>query len=78
MKIPTIYLSSNIKFLRAQHKKTQNDLAKLCGKKNTAISNWEKIIREPSSIDLAILANYFNVNVDDFLLKDLRNDIKND
>lgn len=77
MKIPTIYLSSNIKFLRAQHKKTQNDLAKLCGKKNTAISNWEKGIREPSSIDLAILANYFNVSVDDLLLKDLKKEIIN-
>ena len=72
MKTPKIYLSSNIKFLRTYYRKTQSDLAKICHKKNTAVSNWESGTREPNSIDLARLANYFNISIDDFMLKDLR------
>ena len=67
-----LYLSSNIKYLRQIRGKTQEDLAKICGKKNTAISNWENGIREPSAIDLAKLANYFNVSIDDLVINDLR------
>lgn len=72
LETPKIFLSSNIKFLRTYYKKTQSDLAKICNKKNTAISNWESGTREPNSIDLARLANFFNISIDDFLLKDLR------
>ena len=68
-----LYLSSNIKYLRQVRGKTQEDLAKICNKKNTAISNWENGIREPSAIDLARLANYFNVSIDDLVIKDLKN-----
>lgn len=72
MDIHKLYLSTNIKHLRVINGKTQNDLAKLCGKKNTAISNWEKGIREPDALDLAIIANFFNISIDDLMLKDLR------
>lgn len=74
MNIEKIYIASNIKHLRLLNKKTQDDIAKLCDKKNTAISNWEKGIREPDSIDLAKLSNYFNVSIDDLMKKDLRFD----
>lgn len=70
-----IYISSNLRYLRKKYKKTQNDIAKLCNKKNTAISNWEKGIREPNAIDLAILAKTFNISIDDLILKDLKDDI---
>lgn len=69
-----IYIASNLKHLRIVNKKTQEDIAKLCDKKNTAISNWEKGIREPDSIDLAKISNYFNVSIDDLMKKDLRFD----
>lgn len=72
MSIHKLYLSTNIKHLRVINGKTQNDLAKLCGKKNTAISNWEKGIREPDALDLAVIANFFNVSIDDLMLKNLR------
>ena len=72
MKNNKIYIASNLKYLRSVNKKTQGDLAKLCNKKNTAISNWEKGIREPNSIDLAKISNYFNVSIDDLIKKDLR------
>lgn len=74
MKKEDLYIASNIKFLRLTHGKTQEDLAKVCNKQNTAISNYEKGIREPDSVDLANIANYFNITVDDLLTKDLRFD----
>lgn len=67
-----IYLSTNIKYLRKLNKKTQEEIAELCAKKKTAVCNWEKGIREPSAIDLAILSEYFNVSADDMIKKDLR------
>lgn len=67
-----LYLSTNIKYLRTINKKTQEELAYVCGKKNTAVSNWEKGIRQPDAIDLAIISNFFNISIDDLMLKDLR------
>ena len=71
MKKEDLYIASNIKFLRVTHGKTQEDLAKICNKLNTAISNYEKGIRKPDPVDLTNIANYFNVTVDDLLTKDL-------
>lgn len=66
------YLASNIKYLRNKKNKTQQDIANYCGKTNTAISNWEKGIREPDATDLAKLSNYFSISLDDLILKDLK------
>lgn len=74
MNIDKIFISTNIKHLRTINNKTQEDIAKLCNKKNTAVSNWEKGIREPDSIDLAKISNYFNISIDDLMKKDLRFD----
>lgn len=68
------YLSSNIKHLRIINGKTQQEIADMCGKQNTAVANWEKGIRVPDAVDLAILSQYFNVSINDLLLKDLRFD----
>ncbi len=73
MRKEDIYLSSNLKYLRMINHKTQEEVAKYCDKKNTAISNWEKGIREPDAVDLANLAECFNISVGDLLLKDMRN-----
>ena len=59
-----LYLATNIKYLRVINKKTQEELANVCGKKNTAVSNWEKGIREPDAVDLSVLSNLFNVSID--------------
>lgn len=67
-----LFLATNIKYLRVANQKTQKELADACGKKNTAISNWEKGIRQPDAIDLAIISNFFNISIDDLMLKDLR------
>ena len=67
-----LFLSSNIKHLRILRGKTQEEIGKICNKTNTAIANWEKGIREPDAIDLSLLANYFDVSIDDIVKKDLR------
>lgn len=72
MKNKNIFLSSNLKHLRNIKGKTQQEVADYCDKANTAISNWEKGIREPDVIDLAKLSNFFNIPIDDLMLKDLR------
>lgn len=72
MENKNIFLSSNLKYLRNIKKKTQQDVADYCDKANTAISNWEKGIREPDAVDLAKLSDFFNVPIDDLMLKDLR------
>lgn len=72
MENKNIFLSSNLKYLRNIKGKTQQDVADYCNKANTAISNWEKGIREPDAVDLAKLSDFFNVPIDDLMLKDLR------
>lgn len=66
------FIASNIKHLRVTKGVTQGQLAKVCNKGNTAIGNWENGIREPSAVDLANLANFFGVSIDDLIKKDLR------
>jgi transcriptional regulator with XRE-family HTH domain len=67
-----LYISTNLQYLRKTHQKTQRDIGNLCNKTDTAVSNWEKGIREPDATDLGIIANYFNTTVDDLMFKDLR------
>ena len=69
-----IFLASNIKYLRVLNGKTQEEIGTLCNKTNTAVSNWEKGIREPDAVDLFTLSNYFNISIDDLMAKDLRFD----
>jgi transcriptional regulator with XRE-family HTH domain len=66
------FISTNIKHLRLSKGITQQQLAKVCNKGNTAVNNWEKGIREPNAVDLANIANFFNVSIDDLIKKDLR------
>lgn len=69
-----IFLASNLKHLRMLNKKTQEEVGEICNKTNTAVSNWEKGIREPDAVDLFTLSNYFNISIDDLMAKDLRFD----
>lgn len=69
-----IYTSTNLQYLRKLNKKTQQDIGNLCNKGDTAVSNWEKGIRDPDGVDLAKISNYFGITVDDLMFKDLRFD----
>lgn len=66
------FIGSNIKYLRTTRGITQVQLAKVCNKGNTAINNWERGIREPNAVDLANIANFFGVSIDDLIKKDMR------
>lgn len=65
-------IKNNLKYLRNEIGKSQDDIGKIVNKGNTTISNWEKGIRSPDAVDLALLANYFSISVDDLINKDLR------
>lgn len=68
------YISTNLKYLRNINKKSLSDIANICNKTDVAIHYWENGSREPNAVDIARLSNYFNITVDDLLLKDLRFD----
>ena len=66
------FISTNIKYLRVTKGVTQEQLSKVVNKGNTAVGNWEKGIREPNAVDLANIANFFNISIDDLIKKDMR------
>lgn len=72
-----IFLSTNISYLRKKKKKSQLDMAEDFGYSNTTISNWEKGTRIPESLDLPRIADYFGINIDELMRKDLRLDDEN-
>lgn len=70
-KIPDIYISKNIEFLRKSKKMTQDELGKLMKKDYSTIGKWEKNINQPSIEDTFKLSMIFNVDWKDFVLSDL-------
>lgn len=73
------YLSDNLKYLRKLHKKQQKDIAKLVDRTESNISQWELGIRSPKMGELLKICQYYNVDLNDILEKDLRLDyIDND
>ena len=67
-----LYLAQNLKYLREQKGLNQADLAKILGVKQPTVGNWEVGKREPDIDMLIRLAEYFDVTLDDIVLKDLR------
>lgn len=65
------FLANNIRYLRNACGKTQQQIAELCQKQNTAVANWEKGIRTPDALDLYMLSRYFDVTINDLIEKDL-------
>jgi len=65
------YLASNIRFLRTSKQMKQIDLAKVLGKRDTAIANYENGLRTPSIEDTNAIADYFHVSVDRLINEDL-------
>lgn len=59
-----------LKELRIESNKTQRDIAKLTGYRQTLVSKWEHGDREPDNATLIKLATYFNVSVDYLIGKD--------
>ena len=68
----SIFLYSNLKYLRKKKNLTQTQIGKLCGKSDRAISTYENGTREPEVSDLGVFSDFFEVSIDDLLFKDLK------
>lgn len=56
---------------RKKHKLSQKALAEKIGYSQNMISQWETGTRDPNTKTLQILANFFNISVDELLGRDL-------
>lgn len=70
------FLSTNIKYLRQQKNLTQEDVAKIVNKSRVLVSQWESDERDITVEDIIKLSDYFNLQMDALVGKDLR--IKNE
>ncbi len=67
----SIYLGSNIKYLRKINAVNQSDVASLLNKGATTIGNWENGISEPNINELNTLTEYFAISINDLINTDL-------
>lgn len=68
------YLGKNLKYLRKKHGLTQEQCAEKLGVKRAIIGAYEEGRVEPKINTLLTICNYFKVNLDDFLTKELGTD----
>jgi len=52
--------------LKSKQHMTQTDLATILGVSHMTVSNWENGVSHPDAVMLGLMANIFDVNVDDF------------
>ena len=67
-----LYLAENLKFLREQRGKTQQELANLFGVEQKTLSSWECGSRTPAINMIVEMAKYYEVSLDDLVLADMR------
>ena len=67
-----MYLAGNLKFLREQIGKTQQELANLFGVEQKTMSSWECGSRTPGIEIIVKLARYHGVSLDDLVLRDMK------
>jgi transcriptional regulator with XRE-family HTH domain len=73
------YISLNIKYLREKHKVAQKALSEIIGKKNaSSIGHYESGSVIPPVDEVIKLCDFFKVEIQDFILTDLKsqNDFK--
>ena len=59
--------SENLKILRKTNKIDQSTLAKMLSVSTKTVSHWETSYTEPSISQLILLANFFDVSVDELI-----------
>lgn len=67
-----MYLAQNIKMLREQKGMSQKEMADAFEISQSAVGNWEQSHRNPDIEMIVRLANYFNVTLDELVLRDLK------
>ncbi|MFC5408041.1 helix-turn-helix domain-containing protein [Larkinella bovis] len=65
------FFAANLKFLRKRKGVSQEQIAVLIDKKNSAIGSYENGISYPPVENLVTLADYFEVSLDELLLTNL-------
>ena len=68
----TNYFSNNLKFLRNYFNLNQLQLGNKLGKDYSTIGKWENGTRSPTMQDTLDVCTYFNVDLNDMVLKDLK------
>jgi len=72
MKKPEIYLRQNIKYLREAKELTQEEFAASIGNiSQEAVCNWEAGRREPELSSLIMIAKFFDITLDDLVLREI-------
>jgi transcriptional regulator with XRE-family HTH domain len=66
-----MFLGKNIKNLRRFKNIDQEKLANAIGVKRATIANYENGTREPSIDKICLIANYFQLTIDDLVNKEL-------
>ena len=66
-----MYIHKNLKYLRDLKGMTQDQVAEMFGKQKGAVSAYEKGKSIPPGDILVKLAQYFEVSIDDFVLRDI-------
>ncbi|MBE8720844.1 hypothetical protein C4F40_08920 [Sphingobacterium sp. Ka21] len=67
-----LYLSENMKYLRARKGRSQQELANDLGITRSRYSKYEYGLAEPSIVLLAKLAEYYRITLDALILQELR------
>lgn len=67
-----MHISKKIKLLRTEHDLTQEELGKIAGVTNQAVSAWEKGDKEPKVQPLQKICAYFGLDISSFI--DEKND----
>lgn len=67
-----VYLAQNIKYLREQKGMSQRGLSDALGLSSSAVAMWEQRHRTPDIETIIKLAGYFEITLDEFVLRDLR------
>lgn len=65
-------MSKKIRKLRIQHKLSQRKLAELIGTEQAVVSRWENGVSEPSLMNGILLAEVFNISLDELCCRDFK------
>ena len=62
-----VNFSENLKMLRLHNNVTQQDIAELCKTTTATVSRWENGVNEPDIYNLILLADYFEITIDELV-----------
>ena len=66
-------LQKNLRYLRREHGYSQEFIGQICGGKHyTTVQKWETGDTEPTLSTVLLLCELYNVNIDDMINVDLR------